>query len=114
MAKGFDQSAPMSPLRRATRVGHPDGGAIRLVVNDAQRQASDLSQQIWSVPDMLAHLSKLVRLMPGDLVMTGTPEGVGPVRDGDRLVATGRTAGGTAFPELTVTARAEDGGKAAG
>jgi fumarylpyruvate hydrolase len=55
-------------------------------VNDELRQQGDLSQQIWKVPETIAYLSTLVELRPGDLIMTGTPEGVGPVHRGDRLV----------------------------
>lgn len=85
MAKGFDQSAPISAIVPADAIGHPKTGAITLSVNGENRQTGDLAEQIWSVPDMLAYLSRLVRLEPGDLVMTGTPAGVGPVRVGDRL-----------------------------
>jgi fumarylpyruvate hydrolase len=85
MAKGFDESAPCSALRPVADVGHPDKGEIRLDINGETRQRGDLSQQIWSVPEALAYLSTLVELRPGDLLMTGTPAGVGPVRPGDRL-----------------------------
>ena len=85
MAKGFDQSAPISAIAPAAAIGHPDTGAITLSINGDTRQSGDLAQQIWNVPDMLAYLSRLVRLEPGDLVMTGTPAGVGPVHAGDRL-----------------------------
>jgi len=85
MAKGFDHSAPMSPIRRASDIGHPEKGAIWLRVNDEPRQQGDLAQQIWKVPETIAYLSTLVALRPGDLVMTGTPAGVGRVEPGDRL-----------------------------
>jgi len=85
MAKGFDRSAPMSPIRPVAAVGHPSQGAIWLRVNGEVRQEGDLAQQIWKVPETLAYLSTLVELRPGDLVMTGTPSGVGPVRRGDHL-----------------------------
>jgi fumarylpyruvate hydrolase len=100
MAKGFDESAPCSPIRRATEVGHPDAGEIRLEVNGDTRQRGDLNQQIWTVPEALSYLSTLVELRPGDLLMTGTPAGVGPVRPGDRLV--GHVAG---VGDLTVSYR---------
>ena len=86
MGKGFDRSAPMSPLRPASAIGHPDAGAIWLRVNDATRQEGDLAQQIWKVPETIAFLSTLVGLAPGDLIMTGTPAGVGRVVPGDRLL----------------------------
>lgn len=85
MGKAFDRSAPMSAIAPASRIGHPVRGAIMLAVNGQIRQAGDLAQQIWSVAETIAHLSRLVELAPGDLIMTGTPAGVGPVRPGDRL-----------------------------
>ena len=85
MAKGFDESAPCSALRPAAEIGHPSSGGIWLEVNGERRQEGDLAQQIWSVPEALAYLSTLVALRPGDLLMTGTPAGVGAVQPGDRL-----------------------------
>lgn len=85
MAKGFDRSAPVSPISPAARIGHPEEGAIWLKVNGQVRQQGDLAQQIWKVPETIAYLSTLVELRPGDLLMTGTPKGVGPVQVGDRL-----------------------------
>jgi fumarylpyruvate hydrolase len=86
MAKGFDRSAPMSSICPVSAIGHPERGSIWLRVNDEARQQGDLRQQIWNVPETIAFLSTLVELRPGDLIMTGTPKGVGPVRRGDRLV----------------------------
>lgn len=85
MAKGFDESAPCSALRPAVEIGHPDTGAIWLDINGERRQQGDLAQQIWTVPEALAYLSTFVALRPGDLLMTGTPAGVGAVQPGDRL-----------------------------
>jgi fumarylpyruvate hydrolase len=85
LAKGFDRSAPMSALRTADAIGHPSSGAIWLRVNGELRQEGDLAQQIWKVPETIAYLSTLVELRPGDLIMTGTPSGVGRVVPGDRL-----------------------------
>lgn len=85
MAKGFDRSAPIGTLRSAEAIGHPDGGAIWLRVNGELRQEGDLAQQIWKVPETIAYLSTLVELRPGDLIMTGTPKGVGRVVPGDVL-----------------------------
>jgi fumarylpyruvate hydrolase len=85
MAKGFDRSGPVSPIRPATAIGHPSEGAIWLRINGEPRQEGDLSQQIWKVPETIAFLSTLVELQPGDLIMTGTPKGVGLVKPGDRL-----------------------------
>jgi fumarylpyruvate hydrolase len=85
MAKGFDRSAPVSPIRPALAIGHPSEGAISLRINGELRQEGDLSQQIWKVPETIAYLSTLVELQPGDLIMTGTPKGVGRVERGDHL-----------------------------
>lgn len=85
MGKGFDRSAPCSAVQPASRIGHPAEGAIWLKVNDAVRQQGDLAQQIWTVPETIAYLSGLVTLAPGDLIFTGTPEGVGAVGPGDRM-----------------------------
>ncbi len=85
MAKGFDHSAPIGALRPVAASGHPGQGAITLRVNGEQRQSGDLSHMIWSVPETIAYLSRLVRLAPGDLIFTGTPDGVASVRRGDVL-----------------------------
>ena len=85
MAKGFDQSAPIGTIAPASAIGHPASGAIVLSVNGAERQRGDLGDQIWSVPETIAFLSRLVTLRAGDLIMTGTPSGVGPVRRRDVL-----------------------------
>ena len=85
MGKGFDHSAPIGLMVRAAKPGHPATGLIELKVNGAVRQTSDLSKMIWSVPETIAYLSGLVRLAPGDLIFTGTPEGVAAVERGDLL-----------------------------
>ncbi|HEX8962496.1 MAG TPA: fumarylacetoacetate hydrolase family protein [Rhodocyclaceae bacterium] len=85
VAKGFDQSAPIGPIHPVAAVGHPARGAIRLEVNGARRQRGDLSDMIWSVPEVVAILSEYFELAPGDLIFTGTPAGVGAVQRGDRL-----------------------------
>jgi fumarylpyruvate hydrolase len=86
VAKGFDHSAPVSAIRPAAEMGHPEQGAIWLDVNGETRQRANLSEMIWSVPEIVAELSTYFELRPGDLVFTGTPEGVGPVGRGDSLV----------------------------
>jgi fumarylpyruvate hydrolase len=83
-AKGFDHSAPVAAIRPA-REGHVSRGRIWLAVNGEIRQESDLRQMIWDVPHIIAALSKLYELKAGDLIFTGTPSGVGPVKPGDRL-----------------------------
>ena len=85
MGKSFDESAPMTALVPAAEIGHPAKGAIWLKINGEVRQNGDLAMQIWNVQEQIAYLSKLVTLEPGDLIMTGTPAGVGPVKKGDRL-----------------------------
>ncbi|WP_376099277.1 fumarylacetoacetate hydrolase family protein [Roseomonas sp. CCTCC AB2023176] len=84
MGKGFDQSAPMGELMPAGSFD-PSKGKIELRVNGQVRQSSDLAKLIWSVPEVIANLSRLVRLEAGDLIMTGTPEGVAAVVRGDVL-----------------------------
>ncbi len=86
MAKGFDQSAPIGVVMPAVAVPAVDRAGIRLRVDGETRQEGTLADLIWSIDEVLAQLSRLVRLAPGDLVMTGTPAGVGPIRPGDRLV----------------------------
>ncbi|WP_127754180.1 fumarylacetoacetate hydrolase family protein [Devosia sp. 1566] len=88
MAKGFDQSAPIGTIVPVDRIGHPGTGAITLSVNGVERQRGDLGDQLWGVAETIAYLSGLVRLEPGDLIMTGTPAGVGAVQRGDQLVGT--------------------------
>lgn len=85
LAKGFDQSAPIGLLHPAADIGHPDTGTIRLLQNGEERQRGDLSDMIWSVPEIIAFLSTYVTLAPGDLIMTGTPAGVGPIAPGDTV-----------------------------
>jgi fumarylpyruvate hydrolase len=85
MGKSFDESAPVTALRPATESGHPTKGAIWLKVNGQVKQQGDLSQQIWRVPEQIAYLSNLITLQPGDLIFSGTPAGVGPIKSGDKL-----------------------------
>ena len=86
LGKAFDRSAPCSAVVPAAAIGHPSSGSIQLDVNGATRQDADLRDLIWSVPEIIAELSRFVRLEPGDLIMTGTPAGIGPVHPGDELV----------------------------
>ena len=85
MSKGFDNSAPIAPLQPAAKIGHPATGALTLSVNGVLKQKGDLSQMIWPVPEVIAFLSTLVDLAPGDLIYTGTPAGVGPLNRGDKV-----------------------------
>ncbi len=83
IGKAFDHAAPCSLISPATEIGHPDKGRIWLSINGTIKQDGDLAQQIWGVPETIWHLSQSVTLVPGDLIMTGTPAGVGPIRHSD-------------------------------
>ena len=84
-SKGFDHSAPVSAIHPVADVGHPSRGRIWLEVNGASRQEGDLAELIWSVPEAIAELSTLFALVPGDLIFTGTPSGVGALEPGDKV-----------------------------
>ena len=85
VGKSFAQAAPIGEIRPVASGGHVVRGAIRVDVNGARRQSGDVADMIWDVAHTLAFLSQLYELLPGDLVYTGTPSGVGPVVSGDRL-----------------------------
>ena len=82
-SKGFDASAPCTPIHPVDTVGHPDSGEIWLRVNDDLKQQGDLKDLIWSVPEVISAISTAGDLAPGDLIYTGTPGGVGPMQPGD-------------------------------
>lgn len=105
MAKGFDASAPCSPLLPVAQTGHPQAARIWLEVNGQVKQEGNLNEMIWPIADVIASLSRLVALQPGDLIFTGTPAGVDALNPGDRV--RGGVDGVTTF-ELTI------GGKSAG
>ena len=81
--KAFDHSAVCGPVHPVSSVGHPDSGAIRLMVNGELRQQGDLADMIWRIPEQIAILSSSVEIRPGDLLYTGTPAGVSPLQPGD-------------------------------
>ncbi len=83
--KAFDRSAPIAPLHRVAKVGHPAKGRIWLAVNGAVKQDADLAELIWPVPDIISILSRTMTIQPGDLIMTGTPAGVGAIVPGDKV-----------------------------
>jgi fumarylpyruvate hydrolase len=85
VGKAFEHSAPCSELVPASEIGHPASGALWLEVDGVRRQEADLNQMIWKIPEMISYLSGLFTLAPGDLILTGTPAGVGPVTRGNRL-----------------------------
>ncbi len=88
IGKAFEHSAPCSAIIPAAKAGHPSSGRIALTVNGVEVQSGDLDQMIWKVPETISYLSNLFTLAPGDVIMTGTPAGVGPVKRGDILHAT--------------------------
>jgi fumarylpyruvate hydrolase len=85
IGKAFDLSAPIGPIHKASDVGHFENGDIWLTVNGETKQKSDISHLIWSVAETVADLSKFFQLEPGDVIYTGTPEGVGAVKKGDSI-----------------------------
>lgn len=95
--KAFDRSAPCGPVHPVATTGHRLSGAISLSVNGVERQRGDLSQMIWNVPEIVVKLSQDYALEAGDIIMSGTPAGVGPVGPGD--VMTGAIAG---LGEITI------------
>lgn len=85
IGKMVEKSAPMTPIVLAEKIGHPKQGRIWLDVNGVRKQDSDIDQMIWDVPNQIAFLSQLWTLKAGDIIMTGTPAGVGPCKKGDVL-----------------------------
>lgn len=83
--KGFDHSAPISPIVTAAQAAGVEKAHIRLQVNGAARQESSIEKLIWNIGETIEHLSKYFALQPGDLIFTGTPEGVAAVKQGDLL-----------------------------
>jgi len=88
IGKSFAEAAPIAPIHRVGETGLLTHGAMRLTVNGQVKQQGDLSDMIWDVPHMIAFLTQMYELLPGDLVFTGTPAGVGPVVAGDQLQGT--------------------------
>ena|SRR5271167_442178 len=101
-AKGFDASAPCSPIHPVDVVGHPDKGRIWLKMNGELKQSGDLQDLIWSIPEVISFISQAIDLAPGDLIYSGTPAGVGPMQPGDEV--TGGVHGIADF-DFTVGAR---------
>lgn len=91
IGKAFEHSAPMTDIVTVEQIGHLSNGEISLKVNGETKQKSDLNQLIWNVPEIIAHLSAIFELKAGDLIMTGTPAGVGAIKRGD--VMEGHCAG---------------------
>ncbi|WP_300584050.1 fumarylacetoacetate hydrolase family protein [Marivita sp.] len=87
IGKAFEQSAPCGPIHTVEEVGHLDQGRVELKVNGEVRQEGDLNQMIWKVPEMISYLSEYFELAAGDVILSGTPSGVGAVKVGDRMEA---------------------------
>ncbi|WP_419186986.1 fumarylacetoacetate hydrolase family protein [Candidatus Halocynthiibacter alkanivorans] len=85
IGKAFEHSAPCGALVPASEIGHPDSGAVWLKINGEMRQEGDLNQLLWKIPEMISYLSDLFTLKAGDVILTGTPSGVGPVQRGDKM-----------------------------
>ena len=85
IGKAFEHSAPATPLKPASVIGHPASGRVQLTVNGEIRQDGNLDQMVWKVPEMISYLSGLFTLCPGDLIFSGTPAGVGALSKGDVL-----------------------------
>ncbi len=85
IGKAFERAAPAGVLRPVAEVGHPAAGRIALTINGALRQEGDLNQMIWKTPEIIAHLSEYFDIAAGDVILTGTPAGVGAVACGDAL-----------------------------
>jgi fumarylpyruvate hydrolase len=86
-SKAFDQSAPVSALRRAAEIRHPRAARLTLSVNGELRQRADIADMLFTVPEIIHELSRLWTLLPGDLIFTGTPSGVAALQRGDRVRA---------------------------
>ncbi len=87
ISKAFERSAPIGLIHPASETGHLESGRIELKVNGEVRQEGDLNQMIWKVPEMISYLSEYFELAAGDVILSGTPSGVGPVSVGDRMEA---------------------------
>jgi len=98
--KGFDLSAPIAPLHPVSAVGHPSSGRLWLAVDGQVKQDSDIAKLIWPVPDIITAISRSMELRPGDIIMTGTPEGVGPVKRGEVM-----TGGIDGLGEIRISVR---------
>jgi fumarylpyruvate hydrolase len=94
IGKAFERSGPMGSIVPASKIGHPAAGKVTLKVNGALRQEGDLNQLIWKIPEMISYLSDYFELKAGDVIMTGTPAGVGAVVRGDVMEAHVEGVGG--------------------
>ena len=98
IGKAFEASAPVGPIHTVEEVGHLSDGKLEFKVNGETKQSGDLNQMIWKVPEMISYLSEYYTLAPGDVILSGTPAGVGPVHKGDEMTISVEGLG-----EMTVT-----------
>jgi len=98
IGKAFEQSAPVGEIHTVADVGHPDQGLVELKVNGEVKQTGDLNQMIWKVPEMISYLSDYFELAAGDVILSGTPAGVGPVVKGDSMEITVEPLGSMTIP----------------
>lgn len=98
IGKAFERSAPVGIIHTVDKVGHPDSGRVELKVNGEIKQEGDLNQMIWKVPEMISYLSDYFELAAGDVILSGTPAGVGPVVKGDKMEITVAPLGSMTIP----------------
>lgn len=85
IGKAFERSAPVGPVHPVSKTGLLDDGAVSLKVNGETKQEGDMNQMIWKVPEMISYLSEFFQLAAGDVILSGTPSGVGPIKKGDTI-----------------------------
>jgi len=100
IGKAFERSAPVGLIHTVEQVGHLDQGRIELKVNGEVRQEGDLNQMIWKVPEMISYLSEYFELAAGDVILSGTPAGVGPIVKGDVMDISIEGLGSSSIPVI--------------
>jgi len=100
IGKAFERSAPVGPIHTVESVGHLDQGLVQLKVNGAVKQEGNLNQMIWKVPEIISYLSDYFELAPGDVILSGTPAGVGPIVKGDVMEITVEGLGSMDIPVI--------------
>lgn len=98
IGKAFERSAPIGPIHTVESVGHLDSGRVELKVNDEVKQEGDLNQMIWKVPEMISYLSDYFEMAAGDVILSGTPSGVGPIVKGDVMQVSVEGLGSMSIP----------------
>ncbi len=100
IGKAFERSAPIGPIHTVESVGHLDSGRVELKVNDEVKQEGDLNQMIWKVPEMISYLSDYFEMAAGDVILSGTPSGVGPIVKGDVMQVSVEGLGNMSIPVI--------------